>query len=713
MSRRSSTRPIVRSRPELNDLSDIAINLLLDQHHLRQQGSRAQRIERLTHTLFPGTDTENDGPPSTSAEATATAPTPVTQPDATDVASLIQSTVQASATAFADSLRPLLARAGPPHRRRSSSRSGTARTTHSRHRSTTSHSTTTSGSRSRSPRRRSRSRSSHRRSRSRSRHESRLRSRSRSAWSPVAHQSSSGPSAGWMLTRKTKKKILAGDHVDFDKILSEISSSTGGVHSSSRSSDSSAKRKHVRDIRSWLQAWSAYAATLLAADPSRGPELVGYQAIIAQANAKYQFTAWSRYDTAFRLWASKTPGARWDTINNHLWAQCFTGRASAQVICFTCGQPGHWSSTCPLETGSPIFVPPCPRPPRHPPPPGLPTTRRSAVSSTLADAATSQPPTSANTHTDASHATDAILSTPASADAPIDLHKPDTPLQPAQFARLLRKHPDHSFVTSLLASLVHGFDLGYTGPRSRRTNPNLKSAYQHPNVVTHGLQLECTQGHMAGPYPSPPLPNLQCSGLGVVPKKNGSWRLIMHLSAPYGSSINDGIDPDEFHLRYKRIDDAVAFIQQLGPNCSVAKMDLKHAFRLCPVRRADWDLLGVHWAGQYYIDKRLPFGLRSSPALFNKVADAFEWILLNECGLSRVLHYLDDFFFAEPDEAACAATMAGVRALAAKLGILLEPSKEVGPSTILTFLGVELDTVAMVARLPPDKLADLLRSIPR
>ena len=142
-------------------------------------------------------------------------------------------------------------------------------------------------------------------------------------------------------------------------------------------------------------------------------------------------------------------------------------------------------------------------------------------------------------------------------------------------------------------------------------------------------------------------------------------------------------------------------------------MDLKHAFRLCPVRRADWDLLGVHWAGQYYIYKRLPFGLRSSPALFHKVADAFEWILLNECGLFRVLHYLDDFFFAEPDEAACAATMAGVRAHAAKLGILLEPFKEVGRSTILTFLGVELDSVAMVARLPPDKLADLLQSIPR
>lgn len=38
----------------------------------------------------------------------------------------------------------------------------------------------------------------------------------------------------------------------------------------------------------------------------------------------------------------------------------------------------------------------------------------------------------------------------------------------------------------------------------------------------------------------------------------------------------------------------------------MAKLDIKHAFRLCPVHPADLELLGIHWEGQYYIDLRLP-----------------------------------------------------------------------------------------------------------
>ena len=58
---------------------------------------------------------------------------------------------------------------------------------------------------------------------------------------------------------------------------------------------------------------------------------------------------------------------------------------------------------------------------------------------------------------------------------------------------------------------------------------------------------------MAGPYNEPSLSTLQCSVVGVVPKKNGSWRLIMHLSALRRPSINDGIDPEE-SLAVQKID---------------------------------------------------------------------------------------------------------------------------------------------------------------
>ena len=187
----------------------------------------------------------------------------------------------------------------------------------------------------------------------------------------------------------------------------------------------------------------------------------------------------------------------------------------------------------------------------------------------------------------------------------------------------------------------------------------------------------------------------------------------MHLSAPRELSINDSIDLEEYHLRYKKIDDAIAFVKQTSQGCCMVKIDLKYAFRLCPVHTQDWDLLGVYWDGQYYVNKHLSFGLRSSPALFNQVADAFEWILVNECHINRVLHYLNDFFFVEPDNSTCRASMTRIKDKAHQLGVLMEPSRETGQATTMTFLGIELDSKALVAKLPPEKLRDLMDEIPQ
>ena len=86
----------------------------------------------------------------------------------------------------------------------------------------------------------------------------------------------------------------------------------------------------------------------------------------------------------------------------------------------------------------------------------------------------------------------------------------------------------------------------------------------------------------------------------------------MHLSAPPDSSINDGIDKEEFTLRYATIDDAVQMINWLSSNSLLAKIDIKSAFRTLPVRVEDRELLGICWRQKYYVDCCLPFGLRSA-----------------------------------------------------------------------------------------------------
>jgi len=95
---------------------------------------------------------------------------------------------------------------------------------------------------------------------------------------------------------------------------------------------------------------------------------------------------------------------------------------------------------------------------------------------------------------------------------------------------------------------------------------------------------------MAGPYNTPPYSNLHCSGVGVAPKKDGGWR-FNHLSAPSDSSIDDFIDAKDFSLQYATIYDAIKICYTLCNGALVAKVDLKNAFRLCPIRPEDWHLL--------------------------------------------------------------------------------------------------------------------------
>ena len=121
------------------------------------------------------------------------------------------------------------------------------------------------------------------------------------------------------------------------------------------------------------------------------------------------------------------------------------------------------------------------------------------------------------------------------------LTPPSTPVNIANLSTELKHHPNQQFATSLLHDLQWGCHVGYIGPRFARITPNLTSALLHPDAVSAALAKEVSNGHTAGPFQTPPIPNLQCSLLGVVPKQDGTWCIIMDLSSPHGSSINDFI----------------------------------------------------------------------------------------------------------------------------------------------------------------------------
>ena len=162
--------------------------------------------------------------------------------------------------------------------------------------------------------------------------------------------------------------------------------------------------------------------------------------------------------------------------------------------------------------------------------------------------------------------------------------------------------------------------------------------------------------------------------------------------------MNDGISPEWSSLRYTTVDHLSALILQEGKGAFLVKADIKEAYRMIPVHPHDQSLLGVEWEGAVFIDLVLPFGLRSAPKIFSAVADALQWILIQK-GVKTILHYLDDFILVAGSLAEANYQKEILISTCSALGVPLEPSKLEGPSTSLSFLGIEFDTIALQLRL--------------
>ena len=158
----------------------------------------------------------------------------------------------------------------------------------------------------------------------------------------------------------------------------------------------------------------------------------------------------------------------------------------------------------------------------------------------------------------------------------------------------------------LLAGFSHGFRLHFQGPQEGSCSNNLVSASEHVGIVDQKLAKEIQAGRIIRPFEKPPLHNLKVSPLGVIPKKvQGEYRMIHHLSFPFGGSVNDFIPPEFCSVQYATVDDAVQIIKRLGRGCALAKTDVRSAFRIIPVHPFDYQLLGIQWRGKYYVDRCL------------------------------------------------------------------------------------------------------------
>ena len=235
-----------------------------------------------------------------------------------------------------------------------------------------------------------------------------------------------------------------------------------------------------------------------------------------------------------------------------------------------------------------------------------------------------------------------------------------------------------------------------------------------PNDTSTLLQQEVDKGFVIGPWTAPPFPITRINPLGVVQSKYSlKKRLIVDLSAPHNlthcHSINDLIDKDDYSLTYVKVDDAIRIIKTMRSNCGehpiyLCKTDMADAFKQIPIHTTMVPFHGVKWKDSYYFYTRLVFGSRSSPKIFDTLASVVCWILENNYSVSPLLHLLDDFLGICPPNRDPQRFMNTMIQVFNNLGIPLSAKKTIGPVETVEYLGIEISTKEMVARLPQAKL---------
>ncbi len=292
-----------------------------------------------------------------------------------------------------------------------------------------------------------------------------------------------------------------------------------------------------------------------------------------------------------------------------------------------------------------------------------------------------------------------------------ELHKLGTDSTPSYATA----HPTETAL--ILDGIVHGVAIDFVGDRSVDRNcENLKSALETPSVISKVSKIigdDVASGKTAGPFAYRPFSPFSLSPIGAVPKHGtDKVRKIHHLSFPRGGDSINASTIDAYQP-LQSFQTAAEHVRAAGKGCWLIKLDVEAAYRQVPVRPSDWSLLGFKWRNadgveEYYYDRTLPFGLKSSCRLWELFATALHYFCEHLLGIKRVVHYIDDFLFVVESHSDAVAVLALALALCKRLGLPMAESKIEGPIQCLIFLGLELDTVALEARLGVKRLGDLI-----
>ena len=296
-----------------------------------------------------------------------------------------------------------------------------------------------------------------------------------------------------------------------------------------------------------------------------------------------------------------------------------------------------------------------------------------------------------------------------------DLESIKTPVNVEVFNQLLQESRYNTEETEfLIDGFRNGFSIGYSGPEDVKiTSPNLKfREVGNPITLWNKVMKEVKEKRYAGPFEEIPFDTFIQSPIGLVPKDGGKdTRLIFHLSYPRGkgSSVNANTPLDLCKVQYPDFNEAVQLCIKEGKSCSIAKSDMKSAFRNLGIMKKHWRFLimkavsPIDGKTYYFVDKCLPFGASISCSHFQRFSNAVKHIVRWRTG-KNLVNYMDDFFFAALMKMLCNRQVTEFLQVCDMISFPVSLEKTFWGTTQLTFLGLLIDTINQWVCVPIEKV---------
>ena len=302
--------------------------------------------------------------------------------------------------------------------------------------------------------------------------------------------------------------------------------------------------------------------------------------------------------------------------------------------------------------------------------------------------------------------------------------------------------PDDYDDKVILQYIEYGFPLGLQADFILQpVLKNHSSAYDYFSHVDKFVKNELEKGGMTGPFITSPFKNIMISPLMTSPKKPNSRRTVFDASfSDFSLNVNT---PDKLYLEeeylftFPKLDDFSQLILKYGSGCFLWKRDLSRFFLQLPLDPSDYDKTGCIWRGQLLFFTSYVWGTRHAGMNGQRVTNAVSTIHRSlglsdycnhkskgcdpncthltdstltdssNCDPFNTLNYSDDFAGVQGSLERATLSFNTMGTLLSELGLTEAIDKAVSPCQVLTYLGIEFDTIALEMRINDDKCQEL------